>query len=99
MHEVWVQQFFQFEFHKLVSDYILRVVLGLCLFSFWVFLTLILVSQDPKSPDLSIMPLSPPLWSIRGSEATRDLLDPLALNSLQLIHLYVFNYIQGASGQ
>lgn len=55
------------------------------------------------SPPLPL-PLSC-LCGIRGSESTghsKNPTDPLALNPLQLIHLYIFNYISwgwGTSGQ
>lgn len=56
------------------------------------------------NPSLSVfvcLPLSPPPPSavLEGPNALAAAVDPLALNSLQLIHLYVFNYISAAMEQ
>lgn len=55
------------------------------------------------NPSLSLsvcVSLSPtPSAVLEGPNALAAAVDPLALNSLQLIHLYVFNYISAAMEQ
>lgn len=54
------------------------------------------------NPSLSVcvcLSLPPPSAVLEGPNALAAAVDPLALNSLQLIHLYVFNYISAAMEQ